>query len=148
MKIITAFLLLLASGVACAAEGLVTLNSPYSAPETTDRLERTVTAAGFKVVARVEHSKAAAGAGLELHPETLLIFGKPKAGTLLMQSRPTVGIDLPMKYLVWQDAAGRVHVAWNDPAWIAARHGIEDRGKLVMKMQGALRRLAEKALAP
>jgi len=142
------FLLLMVGSGAWAAEGLVTMESPYDVTTTMDRLQETVTKAGFKVMARVRHSQGAAKAGLELAPEELLIFGKPKAGTLLMQSQATVGIDLPMKYLVWQDSQGRVRVAWNDPAWIARRHGIEDRTALVTKMQGALRKLAEQSLQP
>lgn len=147
MKIFTVLFTLLFVGAASAADGLVVVDSPYGVTETVHRLQQTVTAAGFKVIARVEHSKAAAGVGIDLRPETLLIFGKPKAGSLLMQSRPTVGIDLPMKYLVWEGAGGKVRVAWNDPAWIAARHGIVDRGELVRKMQGALRKLVNKALS-
>ncbi|WP_293645545.1 DUF302 domain-containing protein [Thiolapillus sp.] len=100
---------------------------------------------GFRVFARINHGKAAKNVNIELKPVELLIFGKPKAGSLLMQSQPSVAIDLPMKYLVWEDAAGKVNIGWNDPAWIAARHGITDRGKLVKKMTGALRKLATKA---
>ena len=145
MKSLCPLLFLFLTSLASAADGLVTLDSPHGVDETVNRLQQAVTAAGFKVIARVEHSRAAAGVGIELRPEVLLIFGKPKAGSLLMQSSPTAGIDLPMKYLVWQDAAGRVHLAWNDPAWIASRHGITDRDKLVHKMQGVLRKLAQKA---
>lgn len=128
-----------------AAEGLVTMSSRHSVATTVDRLEQIVTDAGFKVIARVNHGKAAEGVGIALKPIELLIFGKPKAGSLLMQSQPTVAIDLPMKYLVWEDAAGKVRIGWNDPAWITARHGIDDKAKLVGKMTGALNKLATKA---
>ncbi len=146
MKLVTFLFLSLLSMLAVAAEGLIIVDSPYSVDETTDRLEKGVEEAGFTIAVRWNHGKGAERVGLELRPEQLLIFGKPKAGTLLMQSSPTAGIDLPMKYLVWEDAQGQVHVAWNDPAWIAARHGITDRAGLVQKMQGALRGLAEQAL--
>jgi len=148
MKIIAFLFLSLLSTVAVAAEGLIVIDSPYGVDETTDRLEKVVKEAGFTIAVRWNHGKGAEKVGLELRPEQLLIFGKPKAGTLLMQSSPTAGIDLPVKYLVWEDARGKVHVAWNDPAWIAARHGISDRAGLVKKMQGALRKLAEKGVAP
>ena len=72
-------------------------------------------------------------------------FGKPQAGTLLMQSGHTVGIDLPLKYLVWEDAAGTVRVGWNDPAWIVGRHGISDKAPVVTKMTGALNKFASEA---
>ena len=131
--------------VAQAADGMNTLMSPYGVTETVDRLEKVVSDKGFRIFARVDHTKGAAGVGLELRPTELLIFGNPKTGTLLMQSDQTAAIDLPMKYLVWQDAAGKVHVGWNDPAWMAARHGITDRSELVKKMTGALMKFATAA---
>ncbi len=129
-----------------AAEGMVVMQSSHNVAGTVDRLEKVVTNAGFRVFARINHGKAAKNVNIELKPVELLIFGKPKAGSLLMQSQPSVAIDLPMKYLVWEDAAGKVNISWNDPAWIAARHGITDRGELVKKMTGALRKLATKAV--
>lgn len=125
-----------------AAEGLNTLDSPYGVGETVDRLEKVVRDKGFTIFTRVDHAKGGAGVGLTLRPTELLIFGNPKTGTLLMQSNQTAAIDLPMKYLVWQDAEGKVHVGWNDPAWMTARHGITDRAKLVKKMTGALKKFA------
>ena len=148
MKIVLFLFFSLIVSLASAAEGLVTITSPYSVEKTADRLEKVVADAGFTLAVRWDHQKGAEKAGLKLPPEQLLIFGKPKAGTLLMQSNPTAGIDLPMKYLIWQDADGKTRVAWNDPAWIAARHHITDRAGLVAKMQGVLRKLAEKGVAP
>jgi len=143
-KMIILFGFLLALPVQ-AAEGLVSIGSSHDVAKTVDRLDKVVSAAGFRVFARIDHGKAAKGVDIALKPVELLIFGKPKAGSLLMQSQPSVAIDLPMKYLVWEDAQGLVKIGWNEPAWIAARHGITDRGKLVQKMTGALRKLATKA---
>jgi len=81
-------------------------------------------------------------------PAELLIFGKPDIGTRLMQSQPSVGIELPLKYLVWEDADGKVMVGWNDPAWLTERHGIADRAPVVQKMQGALQKFASEATQP
>ena len=145
MKKLIVLLGLLFALPAYAAEGMVVMQSSHNVARTVDRLEKVVTNAGFRVFARINHGKAAKNVNIELKPVELLIFGKPKAGSLLMQSQPSVAIDLPMKYLVWEDAAGKVNIGWNDPAWIAARHGITDRGKLVEKMTGALRKLATKA---
>jgi len=128
-----------------ATEGLVVISSSHSIPETMDRLENIVSTAGFKIVARVNHGKAAETVDISLKPIELLIFGKPKAGSLLMQSQPSVAIDLPMKFLVWEDASGKANIGWNDPAWIAARHGIKDQVGLVKKMSGALYKLATQA---
>jgi uncharacterized protein (DUF302 family) len=134
--------------VAHAADGLITLPSAHSVADTTNRLEQGLDAAGFKIFARVNHGAGAQSVDMPLGPTELLIFGKPQAGTVLMQSQRTVGIELPLKYLVWEDADGKVMVAWNDPAWLTARHGITDKAKAVQNMQGALRKFAEQAAQP
>ena len=62
---------------------------------------------------------------MELRPTEVLIFGNAKGGTPLMQAEQTIGIDLPLKALVWQDAAGKTWLSYNDPAWLAQRHNVE-----------------------
>src|SRR3712207_8156991 len=79
----------------------------------------------MSIVARVDHASAATKVGLELRPTEVLIFGNPRAGTPLMQAAQTVGIDLPLKVLVWQDQVGRTWLAYNDPSWLAKRHGAD-----------------------
>jgi uncharacterized protein (DUF302 family) len=66
----------------------------------------------------------AAQAGLSLRPTELLIFGNAKAGTPLMQANQTIGIDLPLKALVWQDASGKTWLSYNEPSWLAKRHDV------------------------
>jgi len=88
-----------------------------------ERLVAAVTARGAAVVARVDHAAAAATVGLALAPTEALIFGNPRAGTPLMQAAQTIGIDLPLRALVWRDAAGATFVGYNDPRWLARRHG-------------------------
>ena len=104
--------------------GLVTVPSRHSVGETIDRLAGIVQGAGLLVFARIDHAAGARGAGMTLRPTELLIFGNPKGGTPLMQDRQTAGIDLPVKALAWEDEAGKVWLSWNDPHWIAARHGL------------------------
>ena len=142
MNRIILILLLMTGGLAHAANGMLTVASPHDVNSTMDRLEKAVVAAGFKVIARVNHGAAAKSVDIELPAVELLIFGKPKAGSLLMQSNPGIGIDLPMKYLVWKDAAGAVQIGWNDPKWLAGRHEITDREKVVGKMSAALEKFA------
>ena len=139
---------LLVLPAAHAVDGLVTITSSHSVSETVNRLEKAVSGAGFKIFARVNHGAGAKSVDMELAPTELLIFCKPAGGTKLMQSQRTVGIELPLKYLVWEDAAGQVMVGWNDPAWVAQRHGIEDRAPLVAKIQGALKKFATEASKP
>jgi uncharacterized protein (DUF302 family) len=104
--------------------GLIRLRSTFSTAETTERLDSSLTAAGIKVFARIDFSADALAAGLELNPERMLIFGNPKAGTPLMAAQPSVGIDLPLKVLLWEDADGTSWVAYNDPGYITHRHGL------------------------
>jgi uncharacterized protein (DUF302 family) len=104
--------------------GLKTISSGFGPKETVDRLEAEVKAKGLTVFARVDHAAGAAAVGLKLRPTELLIFGNARGGTPLMAADQQVGIDLPLKALVYQDAAGRVWLSYNDPAWIANRFGL------------------------
>ena len=104
-------------------EGLTTCASSHGPKETMDRLAAAVTARGVTVLARIDHAEAAAEVGLTLRPTELLIFGNAKAGTPLMQTAQTMGIDLPLKALVWEDEASQTWLAYDDPEWLAARHG-------------------------
>jgi uncharacterized protein (DUF302 family) len=76
------------------------------------------------VFARIDHAAGAAEVGLPLRPTELLIFGNAKGGTPLMQAEQVIGIDLPLKALVWQDEAGVTWLSYNDPTWLARRHGL------------------------
>src|SRR5271170_5005977 len=112
--------------------GLVTIGSSRSAKETMDRLEAAVKAAGLSVFARIDHAAGAAAVDLPLRPTELLIFGNARGGTPLMQVRQTMGIDLPLKALVWEDEKGQVWVTHNDPHWLAQRHGIDASAERVV----------------
>jgi uncharacterized protein (DUF302 family) len=107
-------------------DGLTAVASRFGAKETMDRLEAEVKAKGLTVFARVDHAAGAAAVGMPLRPTEVLIFGNARGGTALMQSNQTAGIDLPLKALVYQDAAGKVWLAYNNPDWIAQRHELGD----------------------
>ena len=131
-----------------AAEGLTSVQSPSGPKETMDRLEAEVKAKGMAVFARIDHAAGAAAVGLPLRPTEVLIFGAARAGTPLMQADQTVGIDLPLKALVYQDASGKVWLAVNDPRWIARRHGLgAGATPTVDAMAAALDGLVNKVLA-
>ena len=106
-------------------DGLTIWASSRGPDETLRRLEDAITSRGMTVFARIDHTAAAAEVGLGLRPTTVLIFGSPRAGTPLMQEAQTMGIDLPLKALVWQDAESKTWIAYNDPTWLAKRHGVE-----------------------
>ena len=138
---------LLASALAlpgtAGAQGQVTqIDSPHAFAETVQRLEKAIEAKGLIMVAKVDHSAAAEKVGQKLRPTQLLIFGNPKGGTPLMAAAPTVGIDLPMKALVWQGDDGKVKVAVN-AAELYQRHGLSAEQ---VKPLGALAGLVEAAL--
>ncbi len=100
---------------AMAADGLTTIPSSFAPKDTMDRLEAEIKARGMTVFARIDHAAGAAQVGLPLRPTELLIFGNAKGGTPLMQSDQAVGIDLPLKALVWEDANGKTWLSYNDP---------------------------------
>ena len=127
-------------------DGLITIQSQYTPKDTMQRLEAGVKAKGMTVFAHIDHAAGAAEVGMALRPTDLLIFGSPKGGTPLMQSAQTIGIDLPLKALVWQDAAGVTWLSYNDPTWLAKRHGLSAATKAAVRgMAGALDGLARAA---
>jgi len=128
-------------------QGLTTIKSSYSPQETMNRLETTVMAKGLTVFARIDHAAGASAAGFSLRPTEVLIFGNAKGGTPLMQAVQTVGIDLPLKALVWQDATGDTWLSWNDPAWLAARHGMSGAEAVAAKLAAVLDDIAKTATA-
>jgi uncharacterized protein (DUF302 family) len=131
---------------AMAADGLITVRSNYDPKETMSRLEAEVKAKGLTVFAHVDHAAGAAEVGLPLRATDLLIFGNAKGGTPLMQLDQTMGIDLPLKVLVWQDQAGATWLSYNDPGWLAERHGLgKDVEPTVNALTGALRAIAKAA---
>lgn len=126
-------------------EGLIEITSTHDAVTTANRLEEVLRGNGMHVIARVDHARAAAAAGLALRPTELLIFSNPQAGTPFMQRSQRAAIDFPQKALVWQDETGRVRIGFNDPGYLADRHGIEDMGHAIGKMRDALGRFADTA---
>ena len=108
---------------AFAADGLIAVESARAVKDPMDRLESAVKEKGLSVFVRVDHAAGAANIGRKLRATELLIFGNPQGGTPLMECAQSAGIDLPLKALVWEDESGRVWIGYNDPAYLAARHG-------------------------
>ena len=129
-----------------AAEGLNTIASKFDPTETLNRLEAAIGAKGMALFARIDHAAGARDVGMSLRPTIVLIFGSAKAGTPLMQADQDVGIELPLKALVWQDANGKTWVSYNDPGWIAKRHGLDERlNPIVDKMDAVIAEVAGEA---
>jgi uncharacterized protein (DUF302 family) len=131
---------------ASAADGLVAVKSPHSAKATMDKLEEIVKQRGLNVFARIDHAAGAIKVGKTLRPTELLIFGNPQGGTPLMECAQSAGIDLPLKALVWEDAAAQVWLGYNDPAFLAQRHAVA-QCPVVENLRKALAGIAEAAVA-
>lgn len=125
-------------------DGIVSVPSKYSVPETLDRLEASLRAKGIRVFARVDHSGEAEKAGLTMPPTQLLIFGNPAAGTPVMLAAPTSAIDLPLKAVAWHDGEGKVWLSYNDPQYLQRRFGLSDAD---VKTIAAVGNLLEPAVA-
>ena len=109
---------------AFGADGLTAIKSTYPAKETMDRFEANAKQRGLTVFARVDHAAGAAKVGKTLRPTEVIVFGNPTGGTPLMECAQSAGIDLPLKALVWEDDKGQVWLGYNDPAFLARRHGV------------------------
>jgi uncharacterized protein (DUF302 family) len=124
-------------------DGLITMQSSFDIETTLRKLEAVLHAKGLIVFATIDHAAGAAQVDMPLRPTILVIFGSPKSGTPLMQAAQTSGIDLPLKALIWQDAANITRLSYNDPAWIAKRHGLQHEAEAAVNaMANALHALA------
>lgn len=130
-----------------AAEGLVAVKSPRDAKATMDRFEMIVKEKGLNVFARIDHAAGAAKIGKTLRPTEVLVFGNPQGGTPFMECAQSVGIDLPLKALVWEDSSSQVWLGYNDPTYLAQRHGVA-QCPVVENLRKALGGLAAAAVAP
>lgn len=126
------------------ANGLITHPSPYTVPETLDRLEAILRAKNITVFARIDHSGEAIKVGLTMPPTQLLIFGNPKSGTPIMLAAPLSAIDLPLKALAWQDADGKVWLTINDPRSLQTQYQFSDE---LLKPIASLEALIQQAIA-
>jgi len=125
-------------------EGLTSIQSDVGPQETMNRLEAEIKARAMTVFARINHASLAAEAGLPLRPTEVIVFGNPRGGTPLMQASQTIGIDLPLKALVWQDADGKTWLSYNEPGWLAKRHHVTGAESAIASIGLALRDMASK----
>jgi uncharacterized protein (DUF302 family) len=139
-------LMALLPALTLAADGLVVAKSAHSVKVTADRFEAAAKARGLNLFLRVDHAAGAKKIGKDLRPTELLVFGNPQGGTPLMECAQTAGIDLPLKALAWQDASGQVWLAYNDPRYLAGRHGAGECGAVVQNLTKALAGLAQEAV--
>ena len=134
--------------LAAADNGFISLISTHDVKSTADRLEKALSEKGMTVFIRINHAEGAQSVGEKLRPTELLIFGNPKVGTALMQCSQTIAIDLPQKALIWEDETGQVWLSYNDPTYLAKRHGIRECGDVIKKVERALSNFAYTATRP
>jgi uncharacterized protein (DUF302 family) len=127
---------------------LVTLPSAHGATETVERLKSLLGEKKIQVFADIDHAAGAKQVGLTLRPTRVVIFGNPQAGTPLMQSQQTIGLDLPLRVLVWEDEAGKVWLTYRRPETLAQSHHIANRDEAVKGLGAGLAALARAATAP
>jgi uncharacterized protein (DUF302 family) len=137
---------LIITGAAQAAEGMIEVKSAHSVRDTISKFEATAKERGLMIFARIDHAAGAQKIGKTLRPTELLIFGNPQGGTPLMECAQSAGIDLPLKALAWEDASGQVWLGYNDPQYLVTRHGAKDCGPVAQNLRKALDGLAGQAV--
>jgi len=131
--------------MAPSVPGMIVAKSDASVHDTAIRFAEQARTSGMTVFARVDHRQGAMSRSMALLPNEVIIFGDPKGGTPLIQCAPSIGIDMPMKTLVWQDDDGQTWLGYNDPAWIAERHGVPEC-PAVAPLQQAMQKLVKATL--
>jgi uncharacterized protein (DUF302 family) len=137
-----------ASAPASTDGGLVSKRSAHTVDQTLDRLEAALKDAGAKIVARLDHTAEAKAIGRPMRPTALVIFGNPAVGAPLMLRNQTIGIDLPMKALAWEDERGQVWLTYNAPGYLAERHGVSGSTEALEAMRKGLERFTDAATRP
>ena len=122
-------------------------SSPNSPEQTVDRLISTIETKGLKIIQVLDHAKAAAGADLELGPTTLIIFGNPALGTKLMQIDQRLGLDLPLKIVVWQSQDGATSIGYHDISQLLKEQGVTVPAEMIETVQGVMKGIVEEATA-
>lgn len=129
-------------------EVIVTQPSSYTMDETIDVLKEGIEEMGLNLMAEIDHAGAAANNDLELLPSKILIFGNPAIGTQLMRTDQRVGLDLPLRMLVWENEDGRVFMSYRAVSTLQDDFAIEEHQDVLQKMEGALEKLSRKAILP
>jgi uncharacterized protein (DUF302 family) len=135
----------LAASSVNAQQGLVSVASSHGVEDTASRLETIFAEKGMTVFNRIKHSAAAAKLDMALRPTELLIFGNPKLGSKLMQCEQSIGLDLPLKVLVWEDAKGQVWISYTEPKYLKEKYSVEGCDPVFEKMDKALGMMSKKA---
>ncbi len=135
-------------GAAMADDGLIKKQSTYSFDDTVAKLEAALAGRNIGVMNKIDHAAGAETVGQSLRPTTLLIFGNPAIGSQLMAASQSIGLDLPLKALVFEDADGVICVEYNDINYLARRHGIPADHPVIARVAGGLEFVTNAATKP
>jgi uncharacterized protein (DUF302 family) len=144
----TLIAILFSASLAYADDGLISKKSSHDVKTTADRLENILREKGMRVFTRINHTEGAQKVGIKLRPTEVIIFGNPKVGAPMMQCGQTIAIDLPQKALIWEDEGGQVWLSYNDPNYLARRHGITGCADVIKKIENALNNFSNVATMP
>ena len=146
VRMVSAIFVLLTIAGPAFAQGLIVKQAQGSVDETVEKFKAAVEGAGATVFAVVDHAKGATSVGSQIPPATVVIFGNPKLGTPLIAANPQIGLDLPLKVLVW-DEGGKTMIGYTDPVALKDRYGVTGADKTFDTISGALGKLTDKAAA-
>jgi len=125
---------------------LIVVDSPHDAATTHERIAGEITAAGNTIFADLDQAALARGAGLDLRPTYVVMFGNPRAGTPLMTASSLAAYELPLKLLIWSEN-DRTHVAYRPPSLMASEYGLAEQAKRLAVMDAAIAGIIERALS-
>lgn len=143
-KLTFLLIVLLFTGTKLKAQNdtLTKVKSQHAFEKTVEKLQTILSEKGLKIFATIDHAKGAESVSMELRPTTLILFGNPAIGTKLMQCDQRSGIELPMKYLVWEDEDGNVWIGYSEPTLLQTKYILEGCDATIAKMSGALSKFA------
>ena len=124
---------------------IVMVNSQQGFDKTYESLREAIESKDLKILAEIDHAKNAETADMTLAPTKVILFGNPKMGTSLMKTNQSMALDLPQRMAVYEDAQGKTHIVYNDPQAIAEDHELAGQEKIISKISGALKMLANSA---
>ena len=133
------------AGFVTLQAGIVIKESSCDVSTTAHNLQKILKKKGIKVFAKINHSANAKSVGMQLDPSIAIVFGKPKLGTLLMKEDPSIGLDLPLKVLIYQDKNGRTKMAYKDGEYLKEHYNIKKHVKLLNKVTHVLENISNKA---
>jgi uncharacterized protein (DUF302 family) len=123
---------------------MITRTSTRGFAETTSALLAAIERRGLTLFARLDHAAGAREAGLDLEDEEVVVFGNPESGTPLMHEDRRVGIELPLRILVWREG-DEAHIGYNDPRQLSLSYDLSQHEATLEQMAALLEALAVEA---